>query len=246
MYVVVQASSYLPSLCNNSRLQLLDQLQQPDQPPQRPPQPPPPAQQPDLPAHVKAHDSGVGMSLILKASREVPLHLLQEEYEKVLKRRLARAGGDAGDDAALKQLLSGLGDPQRLPPAVCRGPDNNNVAKGAMIVFERTSDGAVAARIGSHVLDVVHSPKLSEALFDLYLGDQPVSKTAKEAAAEVLQRMSSMHGQQPYYLPKSSKEVVMCQGAHGGGDKVVGRATSLQGSRLSVSDLAACALHMGQ
>jgi hypothetical protein len=36
-----------------------------------------------LPDLLKSHKSGVGMSLILRAARDVPLHLLSEEYEKV-------------------------------------------------------------------------------------------------------------------------------------------------------------------
>jgi hypothetical protein len=36
-----------------------------------------------LPDLLKSHRSGVGMSLILRAARDVPLHLLSEEYEKV-------------------------------------------------------------------------------------------------------------------------------------------------------------------
>jgi hypothetical protein len=44
----------------------------------------------ELPDLLKSHSSGVGMSLILRAARDVPLHLLSEEYEKV---RLATCGG---------------------------------------------------------------------------------------------------------------------------------------------------------
>jgi hypothetical protein len=37
----------------------------------------------DLPALLKSSDTPVEMSLVLKAARDVPLHLLAEEYEKV-------------------------------------------------------------------------------------------------------------------------------------------------------------------
>lgn len=187
------------------------------------------------------------MSLILKAAREVPLHMLQAEYEKVLARRLARAGGDDADSAALKQLLSGLGEPQRLPAAVRRGEDDSCVAKGAMIVFERTADGHVTARIGPHVLDTVRSPKLSEALFDLYLGEQPVSKSARDAAAETLQRIAQQQQQYtPYYLPKGAREQIKCEGSVNGSSSGLGPNGFKKGLGLSVSDLAACELHMGQ
>lgn len=46
-------------------------------------------------------------------------------------------------------------------------------------------------QVGPVILGTVSSPKVAEALFDLYLGEQPVSKTAKEAAAQTLQRLAA-------------------------------------------------------
>jgi hypothetical protein len=103
-------------------------------------------------------------------------------------------------------------------------------------------------QVGPHVLGAVHSPKLAEALFDLYLGDQPVSKTAKDAAAQTLNRMAgSCSGPatyHPYYLPQSKSEQIKCEGQAGEG---LGRKGGLKqgGLGLGVSDLAACVLHMG-
>jgi hypothetical protein len=97
----------------------------------------------------------------------------------------------------------------------------------------------------------VHSPKLAEALFDLYLGDQPVSKTAKDAAAQTLNRMAGSSTSSsgaamyhPYYLPQSKSEEIKCEGAEVGG---LGRKGSLRkgGLGFGMSDLAACVLHMG-
>jgi hypothetical protein len=91
----------------------------------------------------------------------------------VLKRRLARAGGDASDTVALQQLLATFSDPMRLPPAVRGGKPSSSssssaasgesgleagaaaaarsgggsVAKGAMLVFERSGAGTVTARV---------------------------------------------------------------------------------------------------
>jgi hypothetical protein len=103
------------------------------------------------------------------------------------------------------------------------------------------------------VLGAVHSPKLAEALFDLYLGDQPVSKTAKDAAAQTLNRMTASSSSSsstvggayhPYYLPQSKSEEIKCEGQASGG---LGRKGGLNqgGSGLGLSDLAACVLHMG-
>lgn len=46
-------------------------------------------------------------------------------------------------------------------------------------------------QVGPVILGTVSSPKVAEALFDLYLGEQPVSKSAKDAAAQTLQRIAA-------------------------------------------------------
>jgi hypothetical protein len=48
-----------------------------------------------------------------------------------------------------------------------------------------------ALQVGPVILGTVSSPKVAEALFDLYLGEQPVSKSAKDAAAQTLQRIAA-------------------------------------------------------
>ncbi|WIA44548.1 hypothetical protein OEZ86_007279 [Tetradesmus obliquus] len=208
------------------------------------------------------------------AARDIPLNLLSEEYEKVLTRRLARAGGNASDAVALQQLLATFSDPMRLPAAVRGGKPSSSseaaaelevaaaaaagggaggsVAKGAMLVFERSGAGTVTARVGPHILGAVHSPKLAEALFDLYLGDQPVSKTAKDAAAQTLNRIaasssSSSKGatHDPYYLPQGKSEEIKCEGQAVEGSRRKGSLKSSKGGLgLGLSDLAACVLHM--
>lgn len=52
-----------------------------------------------------------------------------------------------------------------------------------MMTFERGPGGHITARVGRTVLGEVTSDKLAEALFDLYLGEQPVSKRAKVSDA---------------------------------------------------------------
>ncbi|PNH08409.1 hypothetical protein TSOC_005043 [Tetrabaena socialis] len=54
--------------------------------------------------------------------------------------------------------------------------------------------GDLVTEAGGRVLGRVHSPALSEALFDLYLGDQPVSKKAKAAAGAALLRLAEGDG----------------------------------------------------
>jgi hypothetical protein len=50
---------------------------------------------------------------------------------------------------------------------------------------------STALQVGPVILGTVSSPKVAEALFDLYLGEQPVSQSAKEAAAQTLQRIAA-------------------------------------------------------
>lgn len=45
------------------------------------------------------------MSLVVRASRNLPLGLMKGEYERILRRRLAAVGGHP-DDAALKAMLT--------------------------------------------------------------------------------------------------------------------------------------------
>jgi hypothetical protein len=95
-------------------------------------------------------------------------------------------------------------------------------------------------QVGPVVLGTVSSPKVAEALFDLYLGEQPVSKTAKAAAGQTLLRIaatyppaglaataspahSSEQGAEnstprqllqlpAYYLPSSKGQEIQCEG----------------------------------
>jgi hypothetical protein len=109
--------------------------------------------------------------LILCVCAASLLHLCYCWQQQVLKRRLARAGGDASDAVALQQLLATFSDPMRLPPAVrggkpssssssnsaasgleagagaAAGSGGGSVAKGAMLVFERSGAGTVTARV---------------------------------------------------------------------------------------------------
>lgn len=96
-------------------------------------------------------------------------------------------------------------------------------------------------QVGPVILGTVSSSKVAEALFDLYLGEQPVSKSAKEAAAQTLQRIaaapssaaadavsaqvqeegsgSSAKQQQQqlagYYLPSTKGHEIQCEGGRG-------------------------------
>lgn len=129
----------------------------------------------------------VPMSLMIRASRDLPIKSLSEEYERVLRRRLEKVGGNADEDPALQQVVDWLGE--RYIPISARS--GANVRKGTTIAFEKGAGGCLTARVGQQVLGQVHSDKVCQALFDLYLGDQPVSRKAKVSASENLSRMLS-------------------------------------------------------
>lgn len=147
-------------------------------------------------------------------------------------------GGDPGDPA-LAALLDTFRHPERLPASVRAGA--GSVRPGAAIVFERGPGEVLLARVGGVVLGRVEGAgKLSEALFDLYLGEQPVSGRAKGAAAMALQHMASGAGARrgpPYYDP-----------AAGGGGRIhcPGTTASSSSSRDGGGgvDLDACELQL--
>jgi hypothetical protein len=116
----------------------------------------------DAPGMLRAAESRVPLSLALRAAREVPLQQLATEYESVLARRLARAGGGPADKQALQQLLSSFTNAETLPAAALAGGNRGSssssgsgerggrppaVARGAVIVFERDGAGRVSARV---------------------------------------------------------------------------------------------------
>lgn len=70
--------------------------------------------------------------------------------------------------------------------------------KGTVLIFKRDCNGRLKARANEHELADVNSGKLCQAVFDLYLGDQPVSRKAKRAAGDSFFRLNAM---QPYEPP---------------------------------------------
>lgn len=152
---------------------------------------------PDLCTSLRAGDCG-SMSVVLRASRDLPLQLLSQEFERILQRRLARVGGNPSDPGLAKFLE--CFDEQRVPSNVKVG---NSVKKGSTITVTRQNDGKLVTSADNLVLGELHSSKLGEALFDLYLGSEPVSKRARSTAAQSLLRIAS--DPDHCYQPKRSK-----------------------------------------
>jgi hypothetical protein len=182
---------------------------QPSQLQQQPSAPLPDPKQLDAFAGSLRSARDIDMSLVVRASRGLPLRLMAAEYERILKRRLRIVGGSP-DDPALGQLLAVFRD-DRLPEGMVR---NGNVQKDSVLTFTRAGNGRVTAAANGTELTTVNSPAFAAAVFDLYVGDQPVSSEARTTALLAAQRMiaSGPDG----YAPAAGQPGV-CQGVGSGG-----------------------------
>ena len=135
----------------------------------------------------------IDMSLMVRASRNLPIKLLAKEYERILRRRIQRVGGSQADKA-LAQMLQSF-DEKALPESIKQG---GSVKKGTLLTFCKQGAGLMTARADGQQLVTVDSPKLCQAVFDLYLGDQPVSKDSRQAAGDAVM---GMMGTIPYHSP---------------------------------------------
>ena len=59
--------------------------------------------------------------------------------------------------------------------------------------FKRSRDGTLSAYADGHAVGAVKSQSLCSALFDLYLGDEPVSVDARTLAANRVLNMVTDH-----------------------------------------------------
>ncbi len=75
---------------------------------------------------------------------------------------------------------------ERLPSGMVR---NGNVQKDSVLTFTRGVGGRITAVADGQELATVTSPAFAAAVFDLYLGDQPVSPAARATALDSASRM---------------------------------------------------------
>lgn len=59
------------------------------------------------------------------------------------------------------------------------------VRKGTRLTFSRYGT-TLHTQVNGRSLDRIHSPKLCQAMFDLYIGEQPVSQRAKKQFADIV------------------------------------------------------------
>ncbi|CAD7699564.1 unnamed protein product [Ostreobium quekettii] len=137
--------------------------------------------------------SDVDMSLVLRTSRSLPLKLVASEYERILKKRLVTVGGQPSDPQ-LKYMLSHLEDEN--VPQKCKSR-SGHVRKGTTLTFKKYKNGHMKTFAGDVELGSIHSAKVCAALFDLYLGEQPVCKDAKMLAGKRVADFALRQEQQP-------------------------------------------------
>ena len=92
----------------------------------------------------------------------------------------------------------------QLPESIKTG---KSVKKGTVLVFTRDQAGYLCAKADQHDLITVQSKPLCDAIFDLYIGDQPVSKKAKRMTGESFARLVTSD---TYTAPR---EPLVCEGA---------------------------------
>lgn len=142
------------------------------------------AAQAGLTDRVRAATGQVEMSLCVRPARDLPLLMLRSEYSRILRKRMHAVGGSQ-DDAALRTLLSYFNAAALAPTATRRGC----VRRGTVVVFSRSRSSHLRATAEGVPIATVHSPKLCEAVFDLYLGASPVCPGAKAEAHAALESM---------------------------------------------------------
>ena len=85
--------------------------------------------------------------------------------------------------------------------------------KGTVLTFTRDGEGTLAARADAHELIRVQSRPLCAAIFDLYIGEQPVSKKARAVTGASFARLVEADETEGYRPPRDS--LVCAPGAHG-------------------------------
>eukprot|EP01024_Parvocaulis_polyphysoides_P016744 TRINITY_DN17438_c0_g1_i2.p1 TRINITY_DN17438_c0_g1~~TRINITY_DN17438_c0_g1_i2.p1 ORF type:complete len:274 (+),score=17.06 TRINITY_DN17438_c0_g1_i2:519-1340(+) len=131
-------------------------------------------------------DSSVPMTLMLRAQRPLPVSILQKELGEVLSRRIvqvSRSEGDSGLNRFLKMLQI-----DNIPIHCLNG---QNLTKGTTVAFQRDVDGKLTLRCGSRSLGQLQGVPVTAALFDLYLGDQPVCKKARYNIGQSVELMKN-------------------------------------------------------
>ncbi|MGH7537091.1 MAG: chalcone isomerase family protein [Gemmatimonadales bacterium] len=108
------------------------------------------------------------MTLRLVMTRNVGGATMAEAFDGALRPRVVAAAGKGmtGGEAALDQF---------------RGFFGEEVTKGTELVFSCTPEGRFTTSMAGQQKPELHSPALCWALFDVYLGAQPISPDGKKS-----------------------------------------------------------------
>uniref|UniRef100_A0A7S1X0F4 Chalcone isomerase domain-containing protein n=1 Tax=Tetraselmis chuii TaxID=63592 RepID=A0A7S1X0F4_9CHLO len=144
----------------------------------------------------------INMSLLVRTNHVLPIGVMAREYERILRKRITLVGGDR-HDPDLNTMLDYFKE-SNLPEHVKWGP--GSVRKGTVLTFRRTGCGGLAAKANHEDLGEVPSQQVAAALFDLYLGDNPVHHKAKRVAGQKVHEIISnaetpVHSLIPKLLP---------------------------------------------
>ncbi len=119
--------------------------------------------------HRRLLDLDFGMTLRLVMTRTVEGGDVADAFDDALRPRMARASGrgadGAGKEAPLERLRSYL--------------DVDEVARGTEIVFSCDPGGRLTASVGDAAQPPIASRDLCRALFDIYLGQDPIERDGK-------------------------------------------------------------------
>eukprot|EP00850_Spirogloea_muscicola_P010439 SM000061S19266 [mRNA] locus=s61:468404:470692:- [translate_table: standard] len=103
------------------------------------------------------------------------MKLVKQVFETSLRNRLQKLTG-ADTDPGLKSFTDYFDEPM-------------DIRRGTVIDFQREPGGIFITEIAGRRMGSIKSPDLCRAFFDIFIGDPPVSTTAKKAIGEALGRM---------------------------------------------------------
>jgi chalcone isomerase-like protein len=112
-------------------------------------------------------DIHIPMTLRLVMARDVAGQAIAEAFDDALKPRVERVIPSHRQEAsaALEQFRSYF--------------NLNELARGTEIVFSCSSDGRLNTTVDTQMRPEIRSPELCRALFDVYLGDTPISTSGR-------------------------------------------------------------------
>jgi len=128
-----------------------------------------------------------GMTVCLGVARTVRASLIQGMYRGIFERRTVKAGGST-DDPGLRQIVDVFSpDKMALVPGAM---DGGSVRQGTVVSFTRSRDRErLKVCVNGRHLDTIDSRAVTQALFDMYVGTQPTSEEAQQAAWRALCRI---------------------------------------------------------